>query len=77
MSSPAQQFSEQAEVLTHDLRHREIIQTALSKYEVVRDKSRGAFQDYSSARQGAAFTGASATACGFDHPVRIVRPERS
>src|ERR1700744_3313319 len=41
MSSPLQQFKEQAEVLTHDLRHREIIQTALRKYEVVRDKSRG------------------------------------
>ena len=56
MSSPFQQFKEQAEVLTHDLRHREIIQTALSKYEVVRDKSRGAFRDYSSARQAAAET---------------------
>src|SRR5215469_11236844 len=56
MSSPVQQFKEQAEVLTHDLRHREIIQTALGKYEVVRDKSRGAFQDYRSARQAAAET---------------------
>src|SRR5579864_8510701 len=56
MSSPLQQFKEQAEVLTHDLRHREIVQTALRKYEVVRDKSRGAFQDYRSARQAAAET---------------------
>src|SRR5262252_3672329 len=56
MSSPAQQFNDQAEVLTHDLRHREIIQTALRKYEVVRDKNRGAFQDYQSARQAAAET---------------------
>src|SRR3954471_16693709 len=56
MSSPVQQFKEQAEVLTHDLRHRDIIQTALRKYEVVRDKSRGAFQDYQSARQAAAET---------------------
>src|SRR5205823_4744169 len=53
---PARQFKEQAEVLTHDLRHRGIIQTALRKYEVVRDKSRGAFQDYQSARQAAAET---------------------
>src|SRR5438067_2401794 len=56
MSSPLQQFKEQAEILTHDLRHRGIIQTALSKYEVVRDKSRGAFQDYPAARQAAAET---------------------
>ena len=56
MSSPSQQFTEQAEVLTHDLRHRGIIQTALGKYEVVRDKSRGAFQDYQAARQAAAET---------------------
>jgi L-lactate dehydrogenase complex protein LldF len=56
MSSPSQQFTEQAEVLTHDLRHRAIIQTALGKYEVVRDKSRGAFQNYQAARQAAAET---------------------
>src|SRR5690349_9448010 len=56
MSSPSQQFTEQAEVLTHDLRHRDIIQTAMRKYEVVRDKNRGAFQDYRSARQAAAET---------------------
>src|SRR6476659_3910367 len=56
MSSPSQQFKEQAEVLTHDLRHRDFILTSLRKYEVVRDKSRGAFQDYQSARQAAAET---------------------
>ncbi len=56
MSSPSQQFTEQAEVLTHDLRHRDIVQTALRKYEIVRDKSRGAFQDYRAARQAAAET---------------------
>src|SRR3954470_8227768 len=56
MSSPSQQFKAQAEVLTHDLRHRDIVQTAMRKYEVVRDQSRGAFQDYRSARQAAAET---------------------
>jgi len=56
MTSPSKQFKEQAEVLTHDLRHRDIIQTAMRKYEVVRDKNRGAFQDYQSARQAAAET---------------------
>src|SRR5215510_5906973 len=56
MTSPSRQFLEQAEVLTHDLRHREIVQTALRKYEVVRDKNRGAFQDYQAARQAAAET---------------------
>src|SRR3954468_7482527 len=54
--TPSRQFLSQAEVLTHDLRHREIIQTALRKYEVVRDKNRGAFQDYQAARQAAAET---------------------
>ena len=56
MSSAFQQFKQQAEVLTHDLRHRAIIQTALEKYTVVRDKSRGAFRDYAAARQAAAET---------------------
>src|SRR5882724_6110765 len=56
MIRPEQQFKQQAEVLTHDLRHRAIIQTALSKYEIVRDKSRGAFQNYQAARQAAAET---------------------
>ena len=56
MSSPVEQFKAQAEILTRDLHHREVIQTALGKYEVVRDKSRGAFQDYRSARQAAAET---------------------
>src|ERR1035437_6336053 len=50
------QFMERARVMAHDLRHREIIQTALDKYEVVRDQSRGAFQDYAAARQAAADT---------------------
>jgi L-lactate dehydrogenase complex protein LldF len=56
MSSPFQQFKTQAEILTHDLRHRAIIQTALEKYTVVRDKARGAFQNYATARQAAAET---------------------
>jgi L-lactate dehydrogenase complex protein LldF len=56
VSSPSEQFKTQAEVLTHDLRHRAIIQTALEKYAVVRDKTRGAFQDYAAARQAAAET---------------------
>jgi L-lactate dehydrogenase complex protein LldF len=49
----AEQFKQQAWQLTHDLRHREIIQTALRKYEVVRDKSKAAFQDWQAARQAA------------------------
>jgi L-lactate dehydrogenase complex protein LldF len=55
-AAPVEAFKRQAEVLTHDLRHRGIIQTALSKYTVVRDKNRGAFQDYQAARQAAAET---------------------
>jgi L-lactate dehydrogenase complex protein LldF len=50
----AQDFKTQAVQLTRDLRHRQIIQTALRKYEAVRDKNRAAFQDWQSARQAAA-----------------------
>jgi L-lactate dehydrogenase complex protein LldF len=56
MNNPTKQFRAQAELLTHDLRHRAIIQTAMEKYAVVRDKNRGAFQDYAAARQAAAET---------------------
>ncbi|MBC8095697.1 MAG: iron-sulfur cluster-binding protein [Akkermansiaceae bacterium] len=56
MTTPAEQFTRQAEVLTHDLRHREIIQTALGKYTIVRDNTRSKFQDYQAARQAAAET---------------------
>jgi L-lactate dehydrogenase complex protein LldF len=54
MISPADQFKSQAETLTHDLRHRELILTALRKYETVSDRTKGAFQDWQSARQAAA-----------------------
>jgi L-lactate dehydrogenase complex protein LldF len=54
MTTPARDFKTQAGVLTRDLRHRQLIQTALNKYEGVRDKTRSAFQDWSAARQAAA-----------------------
>jgi L-lactate dehydrogenase complex protein LldF len=54
--SSFKQFRQQAEKLTHDLRHREIIQTALGNYAVVRDKNKAAFQDWPAARQAAAET---------------------
>ncbi len=56
MSTPAREFKNQARRLTADLRHRSLIQTALGKYEVVRDRSRAAFQDWQAARQAAAET---------------------
>ena len=56
MKGTAQEFKSQAAVLTRDLRHRELIHTALSKYELVRDKTKGAFQDWQAARQAAAET---------------------
>ncbi len=55
-SNSAHDFKEQARQVTSDLRHREIIQTALRKYEAVRDKTRATFQDWQAARQGAAET---------------------
>lgn len=56
MSTIAGAFKAQAVRLSRDLRHRQIIQTAVRKYEAVRDKSRGAFQDWQAARQAAAET---------------------
>jgi len=54
MKTPAAQFKVQATALTQDLRHRQLIQTALGKYEVVRDRTKAAFQDWPAARQAAA-----------------------
>src|ERR1051326_6361496 len=54
MTAPAQEFKLQARRLTADLRHRALVQTALRNYEVVRDKSKAAFQDWQTARQAAA-----------------------
>jgi L-lactate dehydrogenase complex protein LldF len=48
------QFKAAASEKTRDLRHRQIIRTALRNYEVVRDKRRDAFQSWESARQAAA-----------------------
>lgn len=56
MNAPAKEFKGQATRLTADLRHRGLIQTALRKYEAVRDKTRSAYQDWESARQTAAQT---------------------
>jgi L-lactate dehydrogenase complex protein LldF len=56
MSTVAERFKGQSRQLTRDLRHRDLIQTALRKYEAVRDKTQGAFQDWPTARQAAAET---------------------
>src|ERR1051326_31695 len=53
MNAQFREFKTQAARFTHDLRHRSLIQTALRKYEDVRDKSKGAFQDWQAARQAA------------------------
>jgi len=52
----ATQFKEQAKRMTHDLRHRQIIRTALGNYEIVRDQRKASFQDWQTARQAAAET---------------------
>src|SRR5438067_4069595 len=54
MTAFATQFKARARQLTRDLRHRQLVQTALRKYEVVRDRSQFHFQDWQSARQAAA-----------------------
>jgi len=54
MTASAREFKQQADRLTRDLRHRGLIQTAMGKYEVVRDQTKAAFQDWGAARQRAA-----------------------
>ena len=54
MNAPAAEFKTAAQRLTADLRHRSLIQTALGKYEAVRDQRKAAFQDWQAARQTAA-----------------------
>jgi L-lactate dehydrogenase complex protein LldF len=50
------EFKTRADEKTHDLRLRQFIRTALRGYEVNRDKRKGAFQSWESARQAAAET---------------------
>jgi L-lactate dehydrogenase complex protein LldF len=56
MTTPSAQFNSSADGITRDLRHRRLIQTALRNYEIVRDRRKAAFQDWSAARQAAAET---------------------
>ena len=56
MNTLAADFKTRARLLTRDLRHRQLIQTALRKYEVVRDRTKSAYQDWPAARQAAAET---------------------
>jgi len=56
MSAPAAHFTEDARRVASDLRHRGIIQTAMHKYETVRDQRKAWFQDWQGARELAAGT---------------------
>ncbi len=56
MKGFATDFKTRAGQLTRDLRHRQLIQTALGKYEVVRDKTKAQFQNWEAAREVAART---------------------
>ncbi len=56
MKGFAREFKEHARQVATDLRHRDLIQTALRKYEATRDKTKAAFQDWQAARQAAAET---------------------
>jgi len=53
MTPFAEKFKAQASELTRDLLHRQVIQTALRKYEAARDKTKATFQDWQGARQAA------------------------
>lgn len=54
MNPHARQFNADARRLAADLRHREIINTALNKYAIKRDEKKALFQDWEGARQVAA-----------------------
>ena len=54
MNPHARQFNADARRLAADLRHREIINTALNKYAIKRDEKKALFQDWEGARQTAA-----------------------
>src|SRR5947209_3998591 len=56
MNTFAEDFKARARTLTSDLRHRQLIQTALRKYEAVRDRTKAQFQDWEAAREAAART---------------------
>jgi len=56
MTTPAAQFKTDARRVAPDLRHRDIIQTAMGKYETVRDQRKSGFQDWQAARELAART---------------------
>src|SRR5438876_2495584 len=56
MKTFAADFKARAQTLTSDLRHRQLIQTALRKYEVIRDRTKAQFQDWEAAREAAART---------------------
>jgi L-lactate dehydrogenase complex protein LldF len=56
VTAPAVRFDTDARGVAPDLRHRSIIQTAMAKYEVVRDRSQSWFQDWEGARDLAART---------------------
>src|SRR6185295_14659200 len=56
MSAPASHFAEDARRVAGDIRHRGIIQTAMGKYEVVRDQRKLWFQDWQGARDLASRT---------------------
>ncbi|MBI5385237.1 MAG: iron-sulfur cluster-binding protein [Verrucomicrobia bacterium] len=56
MSTAAVAFKKDAVRLSADLRHRALIQGALSKYELKRDEKQALFQDWQGARQLAAET---------------------
>ena len=56
MSTPVAEFKSAASRVAPDLRHRGIIQTAMGKYETVRDQRKIWFQDWQGARNLAAQT---------------------
>mgnify|MGYP006267848825 CR=1 FL=1 len=56
MITAAKQFRADARQMTADARRRQLVQTALGKYEIKRDEKKALFQNWAGARQAAATT---------------------
>jgi len=73
MTTAAKQFKRQAAAITKDLRHRDLVETALTNYEASRDQKTGLFADWQGARDAAAAIKTQAIARLDEHIERLVK----
>lgn len=73
MTSVAKQFKRQAAAITKDLRHRELVETALTNYEAKRDEKTGMFANWQAARDAAAAVKGQAVARLDEYVEQLVK----